>query len=110
MPHWNGTVETASPPILEECNGDPVRVRDKIMAVAPQGANVRVISWEDGKDKARVTVEGPEREDLPGRHVGGEGRLPTPLGARAKGPEGLANYPARSASASRMYEAAPTRR
>lgn len=59
MPHWNGTVKTASPAILEECNGDPVRVRDKIMAVAPQGANVRVISWEDGEDKARVTVEGP---------------------------------------------------
>ena len=59
MPHWNGIVDTASPAILEDCNGDPVRVRDKIMAVAPQGANVRVISWEDGKDKARVTVEGP---------------------------------------------------
>jgi hypothetical protein len=59
VPHWNGTVDTASPAILEECNGDPVSVRDKIMALAPQGANVRVISWEDGKDKARVTVEGP---------------------------------------------------
>ena len=59
MPHWNGIVDTASPPILKDCNGDPVRVRDKVMAVAPQGANVLAISWEDGKDKARVTVEGP---------------------------------------------------
>ena len=59
MPHWNGIVETASPPILEPCNGDPVCVRNKIIEVAPQGANVLAVSWEDGKDKARVTVEGP---------------------------------------------------
>ena len=59
MPHWNGIVETASPPVLAPCNGDPVCVRQKIMAEAPQGANVLAISWENGKDKARVTVEGP---------------------------------------------------
>ena len=59
MPHWNGTVNTASPPLLEPCDGDPVRVREAIMAAAPQGANVTAISWEDGQDKARVTVEGP---------------------------------------------------
>jgi hypothetical protein len=59
MPHWNGVVDTGSPPVIGHCNGDPVCVRDAIMAAAPQGANVTAISWENGKDKARVTVEGP---------------------------------------------------
>ncbi|MEP7334164.1 MAG: hypothetical protein ABI717_00155 [Actinomycetota bacterium] len=59
MPHWNGVVDTASPPALARCNGDPVCVREAIMAEAPQGANVLAISWENGKDKARVTAEGP---------------------------------------------------
>jgi hypothetical protein len=62
LPHWNGVVDTDSPPILKDCNGDPVRVHKKIMAEAPQGANVVAISWEDGKDKARVTVEGPNAQ------------------------------------------------
>jgi len=51
LPHWNGVVDTDSPPILKDCNGDPVRVRDKIMAEAPQGANVVAISWEDGRTR-----------------------------------------------------------
>ena len=58
LPHWNGVVDTDSPPILKDCNGDPVRVQDKITGAAPQGAKVLAISWENGKDKARVTIEG----------------------------------------------------
>ena len=58
MPHWNGTVDTDSPPILKDCDGDPVLVHNKITAAAPQGAKVLAVSWENGKDKARVTVEG----------------------------------------------------
>jgi hypothetical protein len=59
MPYWYGLVETDSPPLLESCNGDPVKVRERIMEAAPQGANVRSISWERGQDVAAVIVEGP---------------------------------------------------
>jgi hypothetical protein len=59
MPHWNGWVKTASPPVLEPCNGDPVCVRDKIIAEAPAGANVVRISMKKGENLALVTVEGP---------------------------------------------------
>lgn len=64
MPHWNGTVNTSSPPILESSNGDPVSVRDTIMEKAPEGANVRAIAWEKGRDVARITVEGPRAEEF----------------------------------------------
>jgi hypothetical protein len=59
MPHWEGIIDTASPAILESCNGDPNRVRETVMAEAPAGANVRTLSWVSGKDEARITVEGP---------------------------------------------------
>jgi hypothetical protein len=59
MPYWYGLIDTSSPPLLESCNGDPVKVRERIMESAPQGANVRSISWERGQDVAAVIVEGP---------------------------------------------------
>lgn len=63
MPHWDGVIDTASPALLEGCGGDPEKVREKLMAEAPKGANVRSIRWERGKDVARVTIEGPAAED-----------------------------------------------
>ena len=39
-------------------------VRQRIMAEAPKGANVRSIRWERGKDVARVTVEGPAAQQF----------------------------------------------
>lgn len=62
MPHWDGVINTSSPEILKGCNGDPLAVREKIMAITPEGASVRSISWVAGKDEARVTVEGPNAE------------------------------------------------
>ena len=59
MPHWDGVIDTASPALLEGAGGDPEKVRERIMAEAPKGANVRSIRWERGSDVARVTVEGP---------------------------------------------------
>lgn len=67
MPHWNAIINTSSPELLEECNGDPVCVRRIIMAEAPQGANVTSISWLTGEDRARVTVEGPNATSYLGR-------------------------------------------
>jgi hypothetical protein len=64
MPHYDGSVDTSSPAILESCKGDPEKVRDKIMSEAPKGANVRAIRWESGKDVARITVEGPAAMDF----------------------------------------------
>ena len=64
MPHWDGVIDTASPALLEGCGGDPEKVREKLMAEAPKGANVRTIRWERGKDVARVTVEGPAAEEF----------------------------------------------
>jgi hypothetical protein len=63
LPHWDGVIDTASPALLEGCGGDPEKVREKLMAEAPKGANVRSIRWERGKDVARVTIEGPAAED-----------------------------------------------
>lgn len=62
MPHWNGEVETASPEFLKECRGEPVRIRDKIIAEAPLGTSVSRISFKSGEDVAIVTVEGPSAE------------------------------------------------
>ena len=64
MPHWDGVITTHSPPILESCNGDPVSIHDTIIGAAPQGANVRAISFETGRNAARVRVEGPNAEDF----------------------------------------------
>jgi hypothetical protein len=64
MPHWDGVIKTQSPPILEACNGDPVAIHETIIGAAPQGANVRSISFEKGKHAARVRVEGPNAEDF----------------------------------------------
>ncbi len=63
MPHWFGLINTASAPILEECGGDPEAVREKIIAEAPHGANVRSIHWLSGEDRAAITVEGPAAGD-----------------------------------------------
>lgn len=63
MPHWEGIIDTASPEILESCNGDPRLVREALMAHAPIGANVRAISWVSGKDEAHITIEGPNAQD-----------------------------------------------
>ncbi len=59
LPHWNGDVDTGSPPVIEHCNGDPVCVFDAIVAATPAGVSVTAIVWENGKDKARVTAHGP---------------------------------------------------
>ena len=64
MPHWNGIIDTTSPPILEGCNGDPVAVREKLYAETPKGASITAVHWEDGKDRARISVEGPNAEDF----------------------------------------------
>jgi hypothetical protein len=64
MPHWDAVISTNSPPILKPCNGDPVSIHDTIMGAAPQGANVRAISFEAGRGVARVRVEGPNAEDF----------------------------------------------
>ena len=64
MPHWDGIIDTASPEILQGCNGDPLSVRERIMAITPEGASVRAISWVAGEDRARVTVEGPSAEEF----------------------------------------------
>jgi hypothetical protein len=64
MPHWDAIIDTNSPPILESCNGDPVSIHDTIMGAAPQGANVRGISFEASQDVARIRVEGPNAEDF----------------------------------------------
>jgi hypothetical protein len=64
MPHWDGVITTQSPPILESCNGDPVSIHETIIGAAPQGANVRAISFEAGRNAARVRVEGPNAEDF----------------------------------------------
>jgi hypothetical protein len=73
LPHWDGVIDTASPALLEGCGGDPEKVREKLMAEAPKGANVRAIRWERGKDVARVTIEGPQAQqylqDLEARDV-----------------------------------------
>jgi hypothetical protein len=63
LPHWDGVIDTASPALLEGCEGHPEKVREKLMAEAPKGANVRSIRWESGQDVARVTVEGPNAAD-----------------------------------------------
>jgi hypothetical protein len=63
LPHWDGVIDTASPALLEGCGGDPEKVREKLMAEAPKGANVRSIRWERGKDVARVTIEGPAAQE-----------------------------------------------
>ena len=63
MPHWEGVIDTASPAILHGSDGDPQRVREKLMAEAPAGANVRSISWLSGKDEARIVVEGPAAQE-----------------------------------------------
>jgi hypothetical protein len=63
MPHWYGLISTATPPILESCNGDPRCVREKLMEHAPQGANVRSIVWLRGQNVAGITVEGPAARD-----------------------------------------------
>jgi hypothetical protein len=63
VPHWDGVIDTGSPALLEGCEGHPEKVRAKLMAEAPKGANVRSIRWESGKDVARVTVEGPGAEE-----------------------------------------------
>ena len=62
MPHWDGVIDTASPALLEGCEGDAEKVRERLMAEAPKGANVRSIRWERGRDVARVTIEGPAAE------------------------------------------------
>jgi hypothetical protein len=59
VPHWDGIIDTGSPALLEGCEGDPEKVRERLMAEAPKGANVRSIRWERGRDVARVTIEGP---------------------------------------------------
>jgi hypothetical protein len=64
MPHWDGVITTQSPPILESCKGDPVAIHDMIIGAAPQGANVRSISFEKGRNAARVRAEGPNAEDF----------------------------------------------
>ena len=64
MPHWDGVITTQSPPILEPCNGEPVCIHDTIIGAAPQGANVRAISFETGRNAARVRVEGPNAEEF----------------------------------------------
>jgi hypothetical protein len=64
MPHWDGVITTQSPPILEACNGDPVSIHDTIMGAAPQGVNVRAISFETGRNAARIRVEGPNAENF----------------------------------------------
>jgi len=64
MPHWDGVITTQSPPLLEPCKGDPVAIHNTIIEAAPQGANVRAISFETGRDAARVRVEGPNAEDF----------------------------------------------
>lgn len=73
MPHWDGVIDTASPALLEGCGGDPEKVREKLMAEAPKGVNIRSIRWERGQDVARLTVEGPNSEqflrDLEARDV-----------------------------------------
>lgn len=63
MPHWYGLISTASPQILESCNGDARCVREKLMEHAPQGANVRSIAWLRGQNVAGITVEGPAARD-----------------------------------------------
>ena len=62
MPHWDGVIKTLSPPILEACKGDPMAIHETIIGAAPQGANVRAISFEAGRNTARVRVEGPHAE------------------------------------------------
>jgi hypothetical protein len=64
MPHWFAFVNTMSPPLLEGCEGDPERVRERIFAEAPQGASVRSIHWLSGEDRAALTVEGPNAEQF----------------------------------------------
>ena len=64
MPHWDALVATKSPPILEGCDGDPIAIHEAIMEAAPQGANVRAISFETGRDVARIRVEGPRAEEF----------------------------------------------
>lgn len=63
MPHWNGWVKTASPPILEACHGESICVRDTIIAKAPAGANVVRVSMKKGENLALVTVEGPTAKE-----------------------------------------------
>ena len=64
MPHWDGVITTQSPPILKPCNGDRVCIHDTIFGAAPQGANVLAVSFETGRNAARVRVEGPNAEDF----------------------------------------------
>ena len=64
MPHWDGIIDTSSPAMLEDCEGKPLAVHDKIMSLTPAGANVRAISWVQGKDVARVRVEGPKAKEF----------------------------------------------
>ena len=64
MPHWDAVIATKSPPILKPCNGDPVSIHDTIMEAAPQGVNVRAISFEAGRNVARIRVEGPNAADF----------------------------------------------
>jgi glycine cleavage system aminomethyltransferase T len=59
--------------MLEGCGGNPKKVREKLMAEAPKGVNIRSIRWQRGQDVARITVEGPNSEqfltDLEARDV-----------------------------------------
>ena len=62
MPHWDAIITMHSPPIVKSCGGDPLAIHDALMEAAPQGANVRAISFEAGRDVARIRVEGPKAE------------------------------------------------
>jgi hypothetical protein len=60
MPHWNGLVETESPPLLEGCQGDRKCIRGRIVDSTPEGVNLRSISFRTAEKKALVTLEGQE--------------------------------------------------
>lgn len=62
MPHWNGTIETSSPPLLEACQGDPELVLEALRAEAPKGTSVLGVRWLPGEDRAIVTAAGPTAE------------------------------------------------
>jgi hypothetical protein len=60
MPHWNGLIQTESPPLLDGCQGDRKCIRQRIVDATSTGVNLRAISFRTAEKKALVTLEGQE--------------------------------------------------
>jgi hypothetical protein len=59
MPHWYGLVPLETPDFIKDCKGNPMCIKQAILARAPEGANVTSLKWHKDDPIVKVTVEGP---------------------------------------------------